>query len=600
MTGSEFFEAIKANIHELDFVGYFRKLKAIEGNFDLSKNKTIRIAVLRSFTAESLEPVLKLRLILEGYNPQFYWGTFNQYSQEIFDNASPLYDFKPDLVLLMTRIEELMPAFLNNFGEKPFEDWEGVVESSARHIVSLTETLSKNMTTQIIVQNMNQSPYPYWGIYDAQKASSQTSLVNRFNHILSEAFQEIQTIFIWDFNNLVIRKGYDSIFDPKMWYVSRNPFRQKAYVEIANDLLRYVLSAMGKGKKCIVLDLDNTLWGGVIGEEGFDGIALGHEYPGRCFVDFQTELLKLYNRGIILAINSKNNTDDAFEAIDKHPYMVLRRNHFAAWQINWRDKASNLQELAKEINIGIDSMIMIDDNPGECELIRKLCPECTVIQFPERPYRIYELIRNLPEIDNIRLTDEDKKKGEIYQAQIQRKEFEKVFSGLDDYLNALEVKIEIKGADNFSIPRIAQLTQKTNQFNMTTRRYSESDIIDMKGSSDTFVFSISASDRFGDNGIIGVLVIKFNGETCLIDSFLLSCRVIGRTIEQSILAFVCEFARKKNAKIIIGEFFPTPKNHPAKDVYKKYHFNENNDGHYILNLEKQQVDYSSHIKHSIL
>jgi FkbH-like protein len=597
---TESFESIRAGINDLDFAGYFRKLRAIEDNIDLSKNKTIRIAVLRSYTAESLEPVLKLRLILEGYNPQFYWGSFNQYSQEILDSSSPLYTFKPDLVLLMTRIEESIPRFISNFGEKPLKEWEEAVDVSVHHIIRLVETLGENIMAQVIVQNMNTLAYPYWGIYDAQKNSSQAGLVNRFNQILSEAFQDRPTVFIWDFNSLVIRKGYDAIFDPKMWYVSRNPFKQKAYVEIGDDLIRYILSILGKVKKCIVLDLDNTLWGGVIGEEGFDGIALGQEYPGRCYVDFQTELLKLYNRGIILAINSKNNPDDAFEVIEKHPYMVLRRNHFAAWQINWRDKATNLHELANDINIGIDSMIMIDDNPVECELIRKLCPGCTVVQFPEKPYHVYDLIHSLPQIDNIRLTEEDKKKGEIYQAQIKRKEFEKSFNGLDDYLTTLDIKIEIKSADSFSIHRIAQLTQKTNQFNMTTRRYNESDIIDMKASSDSFVFSISASDRFGDNGIIGVLILKIDGGACLIDTFLLSCRVIGRTIEQSILAFACEFAIKRDVKKIIGEFIPTLKNLPAKDMYKKFHFSEIKDGHYLLDLEKQQVDYSPYIKHNLM
>ena len=204
--------------------------------------------------------------------------------------------------------------------------------------------------------------------------------------------------------------------------------------------------------------------------------------------------------------------------------MILRRKHFAAYQINWNDKVSNLNVLAKEINIGVDSMIMIDDNPGECELIRQLCPECTVAQFPEKPYRVSDLIRSLPGIENIRLTDEDKKKGEIYQAQVKRKKLETSSSDLGDFFRALEMKAEIKAADKFSIPRISQLTQKTNQFNMTTRRYSEIDIMEFVTSSDSYVFSVSSQDRFGDNGIIGVFVLKFDGDICLIDSFLpLAC-----------------------------------------------------------------------------
>lgn len=595
----ETLEKIRSELHNFNLGDYFRKLKYIDDNIDISKNKSIRVAILRSYTAEMIEPMLKLRLILAGYNPEFFWGDFNQYAQEILDDSSALYEFKPDLILLMIRVEEFIPYFVWDFETKTDAEWINEVQDAAKHMISLVNTLNDRIPAQVIVQNMSLSSVPYWGIYDAQRSNSQTNLLNGFNNQLSEALEENTNTYIWDFNNFVMRKGSDTIFDPKLWYISKNPFKQSAYLEIANDLSRYILSVLGKVIKCIVLDLDNTLWGGIIGEDEMEGIALGHDYPGNCYMDFQRELLKLYHRGIILAINSKNNESDAFEAIDDHPYMILRRKHFAACQINWGDKAHNLRALAEEINIGMDSMIMIDDNPGECDLIRQLCPECTVVQFPEKPYLVRDLIRKLPGIENIRLTDEDKKKGEIYQAQGERKKLEKSSSDLGDFFRALEMKAEIKAADKFSIPRISQLTQKTNQFNMTTRRYNEIDIMEFITSSASYVFSVSSQDRFGDNGIIGVFILKFDGDICLIDSFLLSCRVIGRTIEQSIAAFISEFAREKGATTLVGEFIPTAKNQPAKDAYKNLNFNDVGNAKFTLDLQQQRIEYSPYIEHKI-
>ena len=595
----EAIETIKSNLSSFKYVDYLRTLKNIKKNVDFSIQKPLRIAILRSYSAEMIEPVLKLRLILEGYDPTFFWGDYNQYTQEILDHDSSLYAFKPDLILLLVRIDDLMPTFVLNYGNKEFCEWEKDIKQNAAHLIHLISSLNEKISAQVIVQNMSLPEIPYWGVYEAQEINSQTDLVQDFNRILRKEIQTKPTTFVWDYNSFLMRKGYETIYDPKLMYISSNPFKQSSYILIADDLMRYISSVMGKGKKCIVLDLDNTLWGGVIGEDGLEGIALGHEYPGNCFVDFQKELLKLYKRGIILAINSKNNEKDAFEVVDNHPDMILRRKHFAAYQINWSDKANNLKNLAREINIGIDSMIFIDDNPVECEWVQQQCPQCTVIQVPKRPYLISSIVQKLPGIENIRLTGEDKKKGEIYQAQVKRKSLKDSASDLGDFLHGLEMEVEIKGSEKFTVPRISQLTQKTNQFNMTTRRYTEKDIVGFENRSDNYVFSVSSKDRFGDNGIIGIIILKFEMECCIIDSFLLSCRVISRTIEQSMIAFIAEFAEKKGATKLIGEFIPTVKNKPAADVYLKMNFIKNHENKFIADLKKQKFEYSPYIKHTI-
>jgi len=590
---------VKNKINSFKFTDYFQSLKEIQKDVDLSAHKELKVAILRSYTAETIEPILKLKLLLEGYNPSFFWGDYNQFSQEILDERGLLYKFHPDLVILMIRIEELIPQFVYNFGEFTHDQWKKDLEKLNRHLTHLVDVLNERTSAQIILQNMALLKEPYWGIFDSQKTNGQLDLLKELNTNLKQAFESRPNAFIWDFDNFILRKGSDVISEPRQWFTSRNPFKQTAYIDICNDLMRYVLSALGKGKKCIVLDLDNTLWGGIIGEDGMAGIALGHEYPGNCYVEFQRELLKLYHRGIILALNSKNNEEDAFEVFDKHPDMVLKRNHIAGYQINWNDKSSNLHAIASELNIGIDSMIMIDDNPVECELIRGQCPQCLVVQLPEKPYLIPSVLSVMPELENIRLTEEDKNKGKMYQQQLERKNLEKMATNLGDYLTALESSIEIKTVDKFTVPRVSQLTQKTNQFNMTTRRYTEAEIMQFADSSTNHIFSISSKDRFGDNGVVGVVILKMNGELAMIDTFLLSYRVIGRTIEQSIIAFVAEFAKKRGAKKLVGEFTPTAKNKPAADVYEKMNFQKIDEHNFALDLEEQILNYSPYVKHEI-
>ena len=367
-----------------------------------------------------------------------------------------------------------------------------------------------------------------------------------------------------------------------------------------DDMMDYLLSVLGRMKKCIVLDLDNTLWGGIVGEDGFDGIKLGHEYPGNCYMDFQKGLLRLYNRGIILAINSKNNEEDALEIIDNHPYMALRKKHFAAMRINWQDKVSNLKSLAQDLNIGTESMIFIDDNPVECELLQQFVPECEVICLPvKKPYLIPDVLKKLPGVENIKLTAEDRKKGSMYRAQIARKESESSFVNLDDFLKSLEMEVTIEPATSFSVPRIAQLTQKTNQMNLTTRRYTEADIQSFMKFPDAHVFSVAAKDRFGDHGIIGVLILKIQDGECLIDTFLLSCRVISRNIENVMIAYLADFAEQYKQKALLGEYLPTAKNKPAADMYEKFHFQKTTDTLFRFNLNEKKPPYPSYIKRNV-
>jgi FkbH-like protein len=562
----------------------------------LSSLKSIKVAILRSYSAESLETILSVQFILRGYNPVFFWGDYNQYAQEILDEESPLYQFKPDFALLLVRHEELLPEFSKNYVCMEKNRWLVEIKTVATHYSTLIKKLSERTNASILIQNFSFIPEAYLGIYDVQQPINQDYLISQLNFEVTSALASNPTVYFWNFNKWIIKFGWKNLYDPKMDYFAHNPFTSSAYIEMGHDLMRYIGSILGQQKKCIVLDLDNTLWGGIIGEDGIAGIQLSNEYPGNCFLSFQESLVRLTHRGIVLALNSKNNEADVNEVFNKHPDIAIKKNDIVAERVNWQDKVTNLNELAQELNIGLDSMIFIDDNPAECEFVRNQLPEVSVVQVPSKPYLIPQLINILPRIENIRLTEEDRKKSIVYKSQAERSALEKIAVNLTDFLNALEMKIKMIPCDEFSLPRIAQLTQKTNQFNLTTKRYTEADLIKMISSSQYKIFSISARDRFGDHGTIGVFIINIIDFVCEIDTFLLSCRVISRTIEQSMLAFIEEIAQKNNCQNIIGRYIPTPKNKQVKDFYSNFGFDRLDDETYCLKLtEMKKISYSQHI-----
>lgn len=326
----------------------------------------------------------------------------------------------------------------------------------------------------------------------------------------------------------------------------------------------------GMRKKCLVLDLDNTLWGGVLGEDGTDGIKIGGDYPGNAFLYLQEALIALSKTGIILTVCSKNNEQDVLDAWEKNPFIKLNREYISAYRINWNNKADNIRELAKELNIGLDSIVFVDDNPTERELVRQQLPMVAVPDFPKKPYGLMslyaELIRDY--FRSYELTDEDRRKTEQYKANAERANASRQFTDLTDFIKSLDIKINIESADKFNLPRIAQMTQKTNQFNLTTRRYTEADIEAMlqQGAD---VYCISVSDRFGDNGITGGIILRSNGNSAEIDTLLLSCRILGKDIESAFFKAIMNKMLSKGITEISARYIPTAKNALVADFYDR-------------------------------
>lgn len=554
-----------------------------------------RVAILRSYTVEPIEPLIRYFSLLDGVDASVFIGRFNQYAQDVLDPSSDFNQFDPDLVLFMVRPEDLFPDFFESKSNCAAEKWRETLKESADNIGKLASQVIKQHNCQVLIQNAPVNANPAPALFEAQNVDGTATLLQEFNTALANSIAATTGTFVWDFNSLVFRLGYQQIFDSRMWFLSRNPYRLSAFPYLAFDLQRHIRAAKGQVKKCIVLDLDNTLWGGIIGEDGMSGIQIGQVYPGNCFRAFQLRLLEFQRQGMILAINSKNNETDAFDALEHHPDMALRKSDFSCWRINWQDKASNLVEIAAELNIGLDSMVMVDDNPVECELIRQRLPEVDVYCLPEQPHQLVDFVDDIVGLERLSVTEEDRSKSTQYRAQAERNSAKADFASLDEFLGSLDLKISIERATDFQIPRVAQLTQKTNQFNLTTRRYTDTQIADFVEDASTQVLAITVEDRFGDYGVVGVAVLKFDQDTCAIDSFLLSCRVIGRGVEDAMVAWIAKEALDGGANILCGEFIPTAKNQPAASLFERLGFENRDETRYFADLRESKFEMPPYI-----
>lgn len=396
--------------------------------------------------------------------------------------------------------------------------------------------------------------------------------IMKFNEKVRELSRASNVKFI-PFSDFSRQYRISELIDWKYYYISQANFNPKLAVDFKKWFQHQLSIIRGVRKKCIILDLDNTLWGGVLGEDGLYGIEIGNTYPGSAFRDFQLALLEMSTQGIILAACSKNNEADVLEAWDKNPNMVLRKEHFSAWRINWKNKSENIMDIASELNIGVDTCLFIDDSPIERDFVKYYVPDITVPDFPKQPYELYYFFKKNYKkyFQSYKLTTEDKNKNIQYFGNVKRKKFRKKFESIEDYWKSLEMILEIDYANESNITRISQMTQKTNQFNLCTQRYSEVDIVKFVNNND-LVFCLTVKDKFGDNGIAALCIVEISDESATIDSYLLSCRVLGRGIEDLFLHSVINILYKKGISILNSKYIPTGKNILVEMFYEKNNF----------------------------
>ncbi len=531
-----------------------------------------KVAILRSFTVEPVVPFLRAEAFAYGIDLSVHVGDFNAYTQEILDASSSLYGFHADAVILAVRIADAAPDLWHQFADLAPDAAQQATERVIRSFEQWIAAFRERSQAALIIHSLEHPSIASVGVLDSQSENGQSGCIRQIDSELRRIAAGHRGVYVLDYDALVARHGREHWHDERKWLMARLPIGADHLFHMAREWMRFVIPLSGRIAKALVVDLDNTLWGGVIGEDGMTGIKVGTEYPGAAYQALQRALLDLSRKGILLAVCSKNNLDDAMEALDKHPGMLLQSKDFAAVRINWTDKSQNLREIAQELNIGVDSLAFVDDNRFEREQVRAALPEVLVVDLPENPLEYASAVRDCPVFERLTLSAEDQQRTAMYAGQKARTGAEQSFQSKEDFFRFLEQEGEIATVSDLTIGRIAQLTQKTNQFNLTTRRYTEQQIADMAARPEWQILSIKVRDRFGDHGLVGVAITHDQGDQCEIDTLLMSCRVIGRTIETAFLAHLAKRAAGRGCKQLVGWFLPTKKNAPARDFYAQHGF----------------------------
>jgi len=571
------------------FINESKKLN--ESNFE----KTTRITVISSFTVNGLAETLQVKCAESNIFSHIYSGAYNQYNEEMLNTDSNLYSFKSEICFLILDTRTI----LQNLFYFPYDvsesDRKEFVDNKVKELSTLINFFTEKSNSKLIVTNFVPPTHSPHGIFESKTDYGLQEMIIDFNQKLLTEFKNNPLVFIFDFNGFVTNFGQENIFDYRQYYLGDVRISLEKIPYLANHLMGFIKPILGLNKKCIVLDLDNTLWGGIVGEDGFNGIKLSHNNPiGKSFIEFQKHLLSLHKRGIILAVNSKNNFDDAMKIIREHPNMILREENFTCLKINWNDKVTNLKEISQEINIGLDSIVFFDDDKINRDFVRSVIPEVMTVEMSDDPSQYVPMLLELTDFNVTKITAEDKQRGKMYLEQKQRVELQKTTTDLHEYLKKLNIKLFIKNADEFSIPRISQLTLKTNQFNLTTKRYQEEDVKNFSNNDKKIVGCVRVEDKFGDNGITGVFIVdKENNNEWIIDTFLLSCRVIGRGIEGGIMNHIISLAKKENVNKITANFIPTKKNQPTENFLPSFGF-EKIDNQWVYEVQNH-IESTSHL-----
>ncbi|MGQ4807053.1 hypothetical protein NKDENANG_00391 [Candidatus Entotheonellaceae bacterium PAL068K] len=532
----------------------------------------LRVAVLRNFTVEPLIPVIQGEIARAGFYPEIYLGAYDAIMQDALDPDSALYAFQPDFIMVMLWLDTLAPTLATRFLALSLAQVQTEVRQVLDTVDEVLSGLRRHTDVPILCNNFPLPLFPTQGILDAQSEHSQMHSILKLNQELLHCQRQRRNVYMVDYMSLLARLGSMNGIDERHWQIGSAPLGRHVLVSCGREYGKFFRALRGKSHKCLVLDCDNTLWGGVVGEDGIGGIQLGASYPGSCYQAFQREILNLHDRGVILALCSKNNEQDVLDVLRTHPEMLLREEHFATWQINWDDKATNLMHIARDLNIGLDSLVFVDDSEFECGLVCEQLPQVAVLHLASDPSMYRSQLGLGGYFDTLSVSAEDRKRTQMYRAEVQRQQLYQQTHSLEEYLAKLELVAEIGQADSVTIPRIAQLTQKTNQFNLTTRRYSEGDIQTFVDSPHADVFYLKLRDRIAELGLVGVAIVTYSDHAAELDTFLFSCRALGRGAEDAFLAHVLNAATARGCRRVLGRYWKTAKNGQVKDFYTQRGF----------------------------
>ena len=545
----------------------------------------IKIALIGDTATQFLATAIRGTGVERGYQIDLFEAEYNQVERQFLDPSSELYQSDADYIVLFQSTHKL--------GEKhsllSADQQETLAEERLAFIASICENPAL-ADKKIICLDYPEIEDTVFGSYATKVSSSLTYQVRKLNMGLMDLSQQYANLFICDIAGLQNKLGRDIMFAPNVYVSTEMVLSIDALPYVAGRLMDIVCAIKGQFKKCLILDLDNTVWGGVIGDDGIEGIQLGHGLGiGKAFTEFQMWVKKLKQRGIIICVASKNNEETAKEPFEKHPDMVLKLEDIAVFQANWETKVDNIRTIQRILNIGFDSMVFLDDNPFERNIVRENIPGITVPELPEDPGEYLEYLYSLNLFETASYSQADKDRTKQYQVEAKRVSLQKTFSNEADFLKSLDMLSVVSGFNAFNTPRVAQLSQRSNQFNLRTVRYTEADIEAYGKDPDVIDLSFTLEDKFGDNGLIAVIIMKpQDAETLFVDTWFMSCRVLKRGMENFTLNTMVEAARQKGYKRIIGEYLPTPKNKMVEGHYPSLGFEQLEGTQYVLDVEQYQ------------
>lgn len=552
------------------YLNNFQMITFQELKRNLKKNASeypvCKIALLGDTATQFLSTAIRGMGCERGYNVDLFEAEYNQVERQFLDMTSDLHEFHADYTVVFQSTHKL----LEKYSLLPVSEQSKLADER----IDFIRTLCHSVSGRIIYYNYPEIEDTVFGSYANKVSSSFTYQLRKLNYELMNLSQQYPNLFVCDIAGLQNKFGRNFMFDSNIYVSTEMVLSLDSLPYVASRTWDIICAAEGKFKKCLILDLDNTVWGGVVGDDGWENIQVGHGLGiGKAFTEFQEWVKKLKNRGIIIAVCSKNDEDKAKEPFEKNPEMVLCLNDIAVFIANWENKADNIRTIQSILNIGFDSMVFLDDNPFERNMVRENVPGVTVPELPEDPGEYLEYLYSLNLFETVSYSRADADRTKQYQVEAQRVSLQQSFTNEADFLKSLNMVSEVKGFDSFNTPRVAQLSQRSNQFNLRTVRYTETEITAIEKDGRYATFSFTLADKFGDNGLISVVIMeKKDTETLFIDTWFMSCRVLKRGMENFILNTLANYAKEHGFKHIIGEYLPTAKNKMVEEHYLRLGF----------------------------
>jgi FkbH-like protein len=556
------------DLNQLTRVAKFVKRARTEGK-SLDPLTPFRLAVLAGSTIDMMVPALTASAVRHGIALEIIQPSYDQVAQEALTPDSKVNQSKPDAVLIAIDYRAL-PLKLS-LGDT--ETSNSTVQSAIAFLRSIQTGIKSNSGSLCIFQTFAPPPEALFGSLDRGLRGTLRSLIDEVNRELTEFVVGSGDVLL-DVAALAETVGLADWHNPQLWNLAKLSFSDELIPLYADHVARTVAAIRGKSRKALILDLDNTVWGGVIGDDGLEGIQIAQgDARGEAHLAVQRLALDLRQRGIVLAVSSKNTDEIARIPFEKHPEMLLKLDHFAVFQANWNDKATNIQAIAEELSLGLDALVLLDDNPVERGLVRELLPDVAVPELPEEPAFYARTLAAAGYFETVAFASEDLQRAEYYQTNAKRAKLLSQVDGVDAYLCSLDMTLAFRPFDNVAKARITQLINKSNQYNLTTRRYTEPEVTEAQNDPNVFTLQARLSDIFGDNGMISVVICRPGaaGEW-EIDTWLMSCRVLGRKVEHAMLQQILEHARVAGITRLVGIYRPTDRNKLVADHYAKLGF----------------------------